>query len=83
MRSPGDWTVDAAATKKKRDDIREARKQRGVPFKEWWKQERKRVQAGEGMADAVKVMWKTSWELSPDYGAEIKAFWQLPEDFTY
>jgi N-methylhydantoinase B/oxoprolinase/acetone carboxylase alpha subunit len=83
VRAFGDWTVDAAATEKKRDEIREARKQRGVPFKEWWKQERKRVQAGEGMADAVKGMWRTSWELSPDYGAEMKAFWQLPDDFTY
>ncbi len=50
----GEWSVDAAATAKKRDEIRAARKQRGVPFKEWWKQERQKVQAREGMADAVK-----------------------------
>jgi hypothetical protein len=79
----GEWTVDATATDKKRDDIRAARKQRGIPFKEWWKQERLKVQSGEGMAGAVKNMWRTSMELSPAYAAELRAFWQLPEDFTY
>jgi N-methylhydantoinase B/oxoprolinase/acetone carboxylase alpha subunit len=83
VRALGDWTVDAAATEKKRDEIRKARKQRGIPFKDWWKQERQKVQSGEGMADAVKNMWRTSMELSPGYAAELKAFWQLPDDFTY
>jgi len=79
----GEWTVDTAATEKKRDEIRQARKQRGVPFKEWWRQERQKIQAGEGMAEAVKAMWRSSWELSPDYAAETKAFWKLPDDFTF
>jgi N-methylhydantoinase B/oxoprolinase/acetone carboxylase alpha subunit len=79
----GEWTVDAAATEKKRAQIREARKQRGEPFKDWWEQERQKVAAGEGMAEAVKGMWRSSMELSPDYGAELKAFWRLPDDFTF
>jgi hypothetical protein len=54
-----------------------------VPFKDWWKQERQKVAAGEGMAEAVKGMWRSSMELSPDYGAELKAFWRLPDDFTF
>jgi acetone carboxylase alpha subunit len=78
-----EWTVDAAATKRKRQDTRAARKQRGVPFREWWAAERKKVQAKDGMADAVVKMWRSSMALSPDYGREIRTFWQLPDDFTF
>ncbi|MFQ5473074.1 MAG: hypothetical protein ACE5FA_09345, partial [Dehalococcoidia bacterium] len=77
------WAVDEAATEAKRQEIRDARKARGVPFREWWEAERKRVEAKDGMATAVTDMWRSSMELSPDYGEEIKAFWQLPDDFTF
>ncbi len=79
----GEWTVDTAATEKKRREVREARKQRGVPFRDWWTQERARIVAKEQMASAVLEMWRTSTELSPEYGAEVRAFWQLPEDFSF
>jgi N-methylhydantoinase B/oxoprolinase/acetone carboxylase alpha subunit len=78
-----EYRADEAATKKKRDEMREARKSRSVPFKEWWAQERDKVAAKENMDPAVLTMWHTSMELSPDYGAEIRAFWKLPEDFTF
>ena len=77
------WTVDLAATERKREEIRAARKQRGVPFREWWQQERERIVAKEHMASAVLDMWRSSMELSPEYGQEIRAFWQLPEGFTF
>ena len=79
----GEWAVDQAATEKKRDEVRSARIKRGVPFKDWWKGERAKVEAREGMADAVLDMWRGSMRLTPSYGAEIRAFWQLPEDFTF
>jgi hypothetical protein len=79
----GEWTVDQAATTRKRDEMRAARKKRGVPFREWWKAERKRVLARENMASAVREMWRTSMTLSPDYAADIRAFWKLPDDFTF
>jgi hypothetical protein len=63
--------------------MREERKQRAVPFREWWQQERQRVIAKQNMASAVLDMWRTSTQLTPDYGAEIRAFWQLPDDFTF
>jgi acetone carboxylase alpha subunit len=78
-----EWTIDEAATARKRDEIRQARKARGIPFREWWKQERGRIQAKENMASAVLDMWRGSMELSPDYGHEVRAFWQLPADFTF
>ncbi len=77
------WSVDDGATEKKRAAMREARKQRGVPFREWWAQERERVMAKENMDEAVCTMWRSSMELSPDYGQEIKSFWQLPENFAF
>jgi len=35
------------------------------------------------MADAVLTMWRSAMELSPDYAAELRAFWKLPDDFTF
>jgi N-methylhydantoinase B/oxoprolinase/acetone carboxylase alpha subunit len=77
------WTVDVAATAKKRDEIRAARKRRGVPFRDWWAAERRKVQAKEGMDPAVTQMWRDSMRLSPDYARELRAFWQLPADFEF
>ena len=71
------------ATEARRAEIREDRKQRAVPFKEWWAEERKKVAARENMDPAVLTMWRTSMQLSPDYGDELRAFWDLPEDFEF
>ena len=82
-RNGSGWTIDEAATAAKRDEIRGERKRRGMPFREWWKQERQKILAKENMSSAVLEMWRTSMELSPEYGAELRSFWQLPEDFTF
>jgi N-methylhydantoinase B/oxoprolinase/acetone carboxylase alpha subunit len=79
----GNWVVGAEATAAKRQAIRAARKARGVPFRDWWEQERRKVQGGEGMAEAVKNMWNSSMELSPGYAARLRRFWQLPDDFVF
>lgn len=77
------WTIDATATAARRDQMRAARKKRGVPFREWWQGERKKILAKEGMDPAVHVMWRSSMELSPAYAAELRAFWKLPDDFAF
>ena len=79
----GAFVVDAAATDAKRAEIREERKARAIPFKDWWLQEREKVQAEENMDPAILTMWSTCMELSPKYGEELRAFWALPEDFTF
>jgi N-methylhydantoinase B/oxoprolinase/acetone carboxylase alpha subunit len=79
----GRHVVDEAATAAKRRDIREARKKRAVPFKQWWAEERKKVQAQENMDPAVRRMWMSSMKLSPGYADELRAFWKLPEDFVF
>ena len=78
-----EYKADEAATKKKRDEMRQARKGRSVPFKQWWAKEREKVQAKENMDPAIIEMWRSSMELSPEYGTELRAFWKLPEDFTF
>jgi hypothetical protein len=54
-----------------------------VPFRQWWQQEREKILAKEHMADAVHDMWRGVMELSPDYGRELRAFWNLPQEFTF
>jgi len=77
------YSVDTAATEKKRAGIRKERKKRALPFRDWWAQEREKVAARENMDPAVLDMWRTSMELSPDYADELRAFWNLPEDFEF
>jgi N-methylhydantoinase B/oxoprolinase/acetone carboxylase alpha subunit len=82
-REGADWRVDEAATEARRNEIRAKRKKQAIPFKDWWAKERTRVTARENMDPAVLHMWRTSMELSPDYGDEIRAFWALPADFRF
>jgi hypothetical protein len=35
------------------------------------------------MDPAILHMWVTSMELSPDYAGELRAFWNLPDDFVF
>ena len=78
-----EWTIDSAKTAARRKEIRGARRGRGVPFKDWWKTERERVEAKENMDEAVLRMWRQSMKLSPGYGAELREFWKLADDFTF
>ena len=61
-----DFTVDIAASEKRRAEIRKERIAKAVPFKEWWAEGRKRVENGENMHEAVLHMGRSSMELSPD-----------------
>jgi N-methylhydantoinase B/oxoprolinase/acetone carboxylase alpha subunit len=78
-----EYAADEAATKKLRDEMRAARKARGVPFREWWAKERARLEAHEELHPAVQEMWRSSTTLTPGYGAQIREFWQLPEDYSF
>lgn len=77
------YKVDKKATEKNREKIREDRKRRAVPFRDWWLEERRRVAAKENMDTAVVEMWRKSMELSPEWADELRAFWGLPEDFEF
>ncbi|KAA0236201.1 MAG: Acetone carboxylase alpha subunit [Acidimicrobiales bacterium] len=79
----GLYSIDHQATQRRRAEIREERKRRAVPFKEWWTEERRKVEARQDMNPAVLAMWRSSMELSPGYGEEIRKFWDLPADFEF
>ncbi len=79
----GQYSVDTTATERRRAEIREDRKRKAIPFKDWWTDERRRVLEKENMDPAVLTMWRTSMTLSPDYGDELRKFWDLPADFEF
>ena len=53
------YEVDADATAKERGRRRQERKQKAVPFKDWWAAERGRVEARENM-DVAALAWDDS-----------------------
>jgi len=79
----GSYSVDATATAARRDQIRDERRRRAVPFKEWWDQERRKVASKEGMDPAVLAMWRSSMALSPEWANELRGFRALADDFEF
>ena len=51
-----EWALDEEATEGKREEIREQRKQRGIPFREWWQQEREKILAREDMSEVQQSL---------------------------
>jgi N-methylhydantoinase B/acetone carboxylase alpha subunit len=78
----GRLVVDTAATEARRAEIREERAQRAVPTREWIETERTRVQAKD-MAEPVTDMYRSSFDVSPAWAAEYRAFWDLDEGFHF
>lgn len=78
-----EWVIDSAATQRRRQQIIDWRKKRGMPFKEWWRRERRKVIAQENMTEGVLEMLRTSMQLSPRYDKEVREFWSLPADFSF
>lgn len=74
------WSLDEEATRERRAELRSRRKERAVPYKEFWKRERERLLAGN-MIEPVKRMYSESMELSPHWAAEFRSFWELPQDY--
>jgi N-methylhydantoinase B/acetone carboxylase alpha subunit len=65
-----------------RDSVRDARRERGVPTREWLTGERERVRAGQFIEPIVR-MYAESMRLSARWAAEFRGFWDLDEDFDY
>ena len=76
-----DRLQDAYVMAKKMDA--KLRQHNGGYDEDWWEKERKKVEAKENMDVAVLEMWRSSRELTPEYGDELRAFWKLPSDFVY
>ncbi len=74
--------VDAEASERRREEIRRQRLARSRPTREWWVAERVRVLAQE-IIEPVRAAYAESMKLSPRWAAEMRGFWDLPDDFDF
>ncbi|MFX1273962.1 MAG: hydantoinase B/oxoprolinase family protein [Promethearchaeota archaeon] len=75
-----EWVIDENATKKRREEIRNERKDKSMSFKEFWEYERKKITEGK-LYEAVSVMYSESLRLSSKWGKEFREFWKVPENY--
>ncbi|MGE4482773.1 hydantoinase B/oxoprolinase family protein [Acidocella sp.] len=76
----GQYRLDEAATKARRDEIRKQRLQKSIPVTEWMKREREKIIAKQA-ASQVKQMFAASFKLGPRFAEEFKSFWTLPAEW--
>ncbi|MQM38755.1 Acetone carboxylase alpha subunit [wastewater metagenome] len=76
----GQWRVDAEATQRRREAIRQERIARARPTREWMREERERIIAHDASTQ-VRQMFACSFGLSERFLEEFRAFWELPEDW--
>ncbi len=74
------WNIDEEKTKVRRNELIEIRKQKSIPFEEFWEQERSRL-LEKNFGEQLQRMYSESLSLSEKWSKEFKEFWQLPEDF--
>ncbi len=65
-----------------RDAARAQRLERARPTREWWATQRQRILAGD-LIEPVQVMLAESMRLGPEFAAEYRGFWDLPEGFDF
>lgn len=76
----GKWALDAAATEKRRQEIRKQRLARSMPVSAWIEQEKSRVERSH-FIEPVKKMYRESMELSPSWKNDFVSFWGLGADW--
>jgi acetone carboxylase, alpha subunit len=76
----GVYSVDAAATKIRRAEMRKERLARALPTREWMKEERERI-INKHASVQVQHMFATSFALSEKFTKQFKDFWNLPADW--
>jgi N-methylhydantoinase B/oxoprolinase/acetone carboxylase alpha subunit len=76
----GKWMLDEEASEGRRQEIRRLRAERSLPFEEFWRQERQRIE-GRRLGEPVRRMFRESMSLSQAWAQEFRAFWKLPEGF--
>ncbi len=78
--SSKEWTINIGATNKRREEIRNERKEKSLSFEDFWEYERNKITEGN-LYEVVKVMYSESLKLSKKWGKEFKEFWKLSDDF--
>lgn len=77
----GKYVLDAAATARRRAEIRKERLARSVPVEEWIEAERPRVERGDYI-EAVRDMYRSSMSLSQRWAGKYRRFWKLPAEWA-
>jgi N-methylhydantoinase B/oxoprolinase/acetone carboxylase alpha subunit len=80
--SDGSWVADEAKTVGKRAEIRAARLSESRDAKDFFAAQRKRVLAKEFIRPVCE-MYKSSMQLSPEWAAKYRSFWQLTDDWSF
>lgn len=80
--NPETWEIDYDETEKLRKEIREKRKKRGIPAKEFYEKERNKIISGN-LPELTKEMYKGVFSVSEKFANEFKKFWNLPDEFAF
>jgi N-methylhydantoinase B/acetone carboxylase alpha subunit len=75
-----EWIVDKEATEKRKEEIRNERKEKSTSFEEFWEYERKKLTENK-IYEAVSSTYNESLDLSENWAREFLEFWKLPDDF--
>ncbi|MFW9936810.1 MAG: hydantoinase B/oxoprolinase family protein [Candidatus Thorarchaeota archaeon] len=75
-----EWRIDTEATNKRRENMKQERKDKSMTFEEFWNKERKKI-SEDKLSEPVKRMYSESLKFSKDWKKEFKEFWKLPDDF--
>lgn len=75
-------TISLDKTKARRQSLRNARKTKGIPTKEWMKQQRERIKAYD-LPDVALEIFKDVSSHSQKWMKEYRAFWGLDDSFTF
>ncbi|MEW6614318.1 MAG: hydantoinase B/oxoprolinase family protein [Thermodesulfobacteriota bacterium] len=81
-RTRDEWIIDDKKTEQLRKEKIRARLKKGIPVKEWYKNRRKDI-LQKNMPDLIKTMYNGSLEKGKRWPGEFRAFWGLPENFTF
>lgn len=77
----GKYTVDAEQTALRRQEMRKERLHKGVPTREWMKDERRKI-LNKDASIQVQHMYASSFALSKNFRTEFNEFWQLPDHWS-
>ncbi len=76
----GVWRVDEAASRARREELRRHRLAESVAFADFYAAERRRLLEGD-LIPPVADVYRSLPSVSARWWPELKAFWQLPDDF--
>lgn len=79
----GLFAVDVDATASRRKEMLDERAARAVPVRDWIAHERERRVLSRDVIEPVRNMYRSSMELSPQWAAQYRAFWNLDDEFTF